>query len=442
MTKFFWPGLILSVAGAILSGMLLTLHARGAGSGWIAQVCGEEGGCDEVINSRWGVFPPAPHDRPKTTLDDDATTPGEEEASAPGGQETATGQPAVGQKEQGIPVAAFGLFYFSVLSVWFAAIGRPNWGRRWLHKVVIGVCVLGCLGSIWFIIVMAVFVNKWCPFCLASHVSNFLLLGSVYFFRPRAPKLTSAEGKGRAAPPMTEYPATRPAVLAVCLAFAVCALEWQGYLLLRADSASSEAAAALEAMLKDEERVRVIFLGQEQHELGTDEKKDPLIKLIENEKKPRMTLTYFSDFECPRCAGFDKFLFKEIKPLFDGHLRIVFKHYYSKWHKNAFPAATAAEAAHVQGKFWEAKQYLVERHARLDRINYRAMAVELGLNPQKFVQDMNSQAVRQRVQQDWATLRKVGIRRTPAVFLNSRPVSSVLREYLPFWKERAGAVRR
>ena len=40
----------------------------------------------------------------------------------------------------------------------------------------------------------------------------------------------------------------------------------------------------------------------------------------------RMTLVYFTDMTCPNCESFERYLKKEIEPLFKGHLRVVYKH--------------------------------------------------------------------------------------------------------------------
>ena len=187
----------LSLVGVGLSVGLLRMHAEGANyTGLLSGACGgEKKGCDKVIHSGWGWFPPAP--------EEGEPVPENREASAEVGPPAppSAGSPAppnetTSSKEGRIPVAALGFFYFATLAVWFAAVGAPSWNRRRLHFAVVGLCVVGAMGSAWFIVVMAAFIKAWCPVCLSSHVVNFLILGTVLFSRP---KQAASGGKEAAA---------------------------------------------------------------------------------------------------------------------------------------------------------------------------------------------------------------------------------------------------
>jgi protein-disulfide isomerase len=65
-----------------------------------------------------------------------------------------------------------------------------------------------------------------------------------------------------------------------------------------------------------------------------------------------VTIIVFSEFQCPYCARFAPTL-KQIEDTYQGSVRVVFKHLPLSIHKDAVPAALAAEAARKQGKFWE-----------------------------------------------------------------------------------------
>ena len=67
----------------------------------------------------------------------------------------------------------------------------------------------------------------------------------------------------------------------------------------------------------------------------------------------KVTIVEFSDFECPACRVAEPPM-RGILKLFDGKVRLVFKHFpLERMHHRARPAAIASECAGRQGKFWE-----------------------------------------------------------------------------------------
>lgn len=107
-------------------------------------------------------------------------------------------------------------------------------------------------------------------------------------------------------------------------------------------------------------------------------------------------------------------------------MKIVYKHYVVHPQVATTPALAAC-AAHKQGKFapmekliWD-KGYSANRNLGED--NMLALAKEAGLNVDKFKADMNGEECKQLIQTDQAQLAKVGVRGTPAFFINGRPLS-------------------
>jgi thiol-disulfide isomerase/thioredoxin len=76
-----------------------------------------------------------------------------------------------------------------------------------------------------------------------------------------------------------------------------------------------------------------------------------------------ITIVEFSDFECPYCGAAHPLL-KETLREFEGKVRLAFKHYPLPSHPRAVPAALAAEAARMQGKFWEMHDLLFANRGR------------------------------------------------------------------------------
>jgi protein-disulfide isomerase len=138
-----------------------------------------------------------------------------------------------------------------------------------------------------------------------------------------------------------------------------------------------------------------------------------------NERAP-VTLVVFADFQCPGC----KAEVPELRAAVDsyrGQVKLVFKHFpLTQTHAFAEAAALAAEAAHLQGKFWEMHDELFEHQNALEPADIERYATEIGLDVGKWKADMTSEPVKQTVAQDQADGMKLELSGTPRVFVNGR----------------------
>jgi protein-disulfide isomerase len=105
--------------------------------------------------------------------------------------------------------------------------------------------------------------------------------------------------------------------------------------------------------------------------------------------------------------------------------RVVFRHYPLNMHRYAFIAARAAEAAGLQGKFWEMHDMLYENQKEWSdsmepRVQFDSYATRLGLDVQKFKADMERQESADRIKADMMRGNSLGVKGTPTVFLNGR----------------------
>jgi protein-disulfide isomerase len=96
-------------------------------------------------------------------------------------------------------------------------------------------------------------------------------------------------------------------------------------------------------------------------------------------------------------------------------------------HKHAMEAAQAAEAAAVQGKFWEMHDTLYREQeawgkAPNARELFESYAGTIGINVDRFKKDMDSDKVRERVDSDHALADFLGVKATPTLYINSRPL--------------------
>jgi len=84
----------------------------------------------------------------------------------------------------------------------------------------------------------------------------------------------------------------------------------------------------------------------------------------------------------------------------------------------------AALAAGKQGKFWEFHAKLLENHSSLSEEKIGEIAEDLGLNMEQFQKDRQSPSSQKLIEEDLANGKKIGVRGTPAVFLNGKRVKN------------------
>jgi protein-disulfide isomerase len=122
----------------------------------------------------------------------------------------------------------------------------------------------------------------------------------------------------------------------------------------------------------------------------------------------------YADFECPYCAVVHQ-------RLHGAPVRLVFRHFpVRSKHPRAPAAAHAAEAAALQGRFWEMHDSLYSDQGRLEDPHLWARAEELGLDVARFDADRRSEEVLARVQRDFRTGVRAGVATTPTLFVEGR----------------------
>ena len=138
-------------------------------------------------------------------------------------------------------------------------------------------------------------------------------------------------------------------------------------------------------------------------------------------------LEEFGDFECPPCGIFHPIL-KQMQEEFGDKLQVTFREFpLVPTHQHALAAASAAEAAGLQGKFWEMHHLLYDHQNEWKKeFNVRPIfegyAKQIGLDIERYKTDMNGDLVAQRIFADGKRGHSLGVTGTPSVFINGREV--------------------
>ncbi|MGW3467939.1 DsbA family protein [Saccharopolyspora sp. NPDC000995] len=149
----------------------------------------------------------------------------------------------------------------------------------------------------------------------------------------------------------------------------------------------------------------------------------------------RVTVVEFLDYQCPACHQYYEALTKQVEKDYAGKITFVVRNFPLNMHPLARPAAQAAEAAALQGKFNEMYHALYDNYdawalaadgqnVSTDEAKARGLfdqyAEQIGLDLDKFHQDMNSPQVNTKIDADAADGNKAGVQGTPTIFVNGK----------------------
>lgn len=133
-----------------------------------------------------------------------------------------------------------------------------------------------------------------------------------------------------------------------------------------------------------------------------------------------VTLVEYGDYECPYC-GRAYPIVKRIQERLGDRLRFVFRNLpLSEIHPNATAAAEVAEAAAMQGKFWETHDMLYEHQQALEPKDLRGYAKKLDLDLKALDAALVEGEPATRVRTDFMSAIRSGANGTPTFFINGQ----------------------
>jgi len=133
-----------------------------------------------------------------------------------------------------------------------------------------------------------------------------------------------------------------------------------------------------------------------------------------------LTLVEYGDFQCEFCLKASGST-EEVQRELGGRVRYVWRHApLTRFHPNALAAAEAAEAASLQGRFFEYERSLFKDQAHQLPSDLIRRAEELGLDVTRFEEDLSSAAVANRVRDDMLDAEAMDVTAVPTFFVNGR----------------------
>jgi protein-disulfide isomerase len=131
-----------------------------------------------------------------------------------------------------------------------------------------------------------------------------------------------------------------------------------------------------------------------------------------------LTLVEYGDYQCPFCGAAYPVV-KQLQEALGKKMRFVFRNFpLTQAHPYALIAAEAAEAAALQGKFWEMHDLLFERQRILEPGILPVWAREVGLDLEQFGAAIREEGIAKRIKEDRASGIRSGVNGTPTFFIN------------------------
>jgi protein-disulfide isomerase len=139
-----------------------------------------------------------------------------------------------------------------------------------------------------------------------------------------------------------------------------------------------------------------------------------------------VTVEEFADFQCPSCGAKHQVM-HQIQGMYGSRIKFIFRNFPLPMHDKAYDAAVAAEAAGMQGKFWDMHNLLYTNQQIWSadpnyKATFKGYAEKIGLDVDKWENDMAGMAPKSRISADMERGKALNINSTPTVFINGKSV--------------------
>jgi protein-disulfide isomerase/uncharacterized membrane protein len=313
----------------------------------------------------------------------------------------------------GVPLSRWALLFYGTVIALGIAIARVERAttRETLGKVVLILQVWGLLFAAYLAVIALAVLHTVCLMCSALYVLSVALFAAAWWLNSA---LRVVGRRQRAESARRDRVVWIGSLAAVSLVIAVGGWEAFGH-----RGQHTEIPADFHEWFFKQPVVRMPV--DDSHSIGSPD--------------APVTVVEFSDFECGHCLAFHNSLEDALRNR-RHDVRLVFRHFpldsscnpkvASHLHQQACLAATAAECAGEQGKFWEYHNILFANQQALQREFLIAYAQRLGLDTTRFASCLGGNEARARVERDAREGAQLGIDSTPTWFINGRMIKGAL----------------
>ncbi|MCW3119182.1 MAG: disulfide bond formation protein DsbA [Chitinophagaceae bacterium] len=145
---------------------------------------------------------------------------------------------------------------------------------------------------------------------------------------------------------------------------------------------------------------------------------------IQGNSQAPLELVEYGDYQCPHC-GRAYPIVKHLQQELGDKLKFVFRNFpLAQIHPEAVRAAVAAEAASLQGKYWEMHDMIFENQEYLSKNAFIAFAGKLGLDIEQFSKDIARPELLEKIDTDFESGLRSGVNATPTFFINDEKYTS------------------
>jgi protein-disulfide isomerase len=157
----------------------------------------------------------------------------------------------------------------------------------------------------------------------------------------------------------------------------------------------------------------------------------PIADQVYGTRDQKVVLIEYGDYQCPACGTMYEPT-KQIVEKYKDKVTFIFRNLpLTNIHPNALAASTAAEAAGLQGKFWEMHDKLYEAQESWSNVAvdqreavFTGYASDIGLDVDQFKKDLSSTDIKAKINRDEAAAKGVGANSTPTFVLNGTKLES------------------
>lgn len=150
---------------------------------------------------------------------------------------------------------------------------------------------------------------------------------------------------------------------------------------------------------------------------------------VEGSANAKVSVIEYGDFQCPACGAYLP-ITQQIIANYGDKIAFVFRNYPLEQHADAQIASQAAEAAGLQGKYWQMHDMLYEDQNTWTNASpsnavsqfFDGYASSTGINVAQFDKDINSAQVLAKIQNDLASGNAAAINHTPTFFINLKQI--------------------